>query len=133
MTPRKVSSEEKEASLIKSLLHRVARFFAEGAVNKLYEVLRNLQEMTDKPPTVYLFRVKLPVCPFYKTESEVATLKYIRINTEIPVATIVAWDSTAKDDLDFEWIIYWRECLESSSVMYGEKCRGMQKWSWQEH
>jgi hypothetical protein len=57
--------------------------------------------MTDKPPTVYLFRITLPVCPFYKTESEVATLKYIRINTDIPVATVVDWDSSANNDLGF--------------------------------
>ena len=47
----------------------------------------------------------MPVDPFYKTESEVATLKYLGSNTEIPVATVIAWDSSLKNELGYEWIL----------------------------
>ena len=43
--------------------------------------------------------------PYYKTESEVAGLSYIKKNTSIPVARVIAWDSSAANDLGFEWIL----------------------------
>src|SRR2546421_11642139 len=54
-------------------------FYAEGAFNKLYSVSR------PHDSTVYILRVSLPVDPFFKTESEVATLAYVRRHTSIPV------------------------------------------------
>jgi len=81
------------------------QFFAQGAVNKLFEVRHKPTDSADKSPPVYLFRVSVPVDPFYKTESEVATLKYLGSNTEIPVATVIAWDSSSKNELGYEWIL----------------------------
>ncbi|KAL8827459.1 MAG: hypothetical protein Q9191_003170 [Dirinaria sp. TL-2023a] len=74
-------------------------FFSEGAFNKLYLVSCSGHE------TSYLFRVTLPVMPFYKTESEVATLAYLQAKTSIPVAHVIAWDSNALNSLGFEWIL----------------------------
>lgn len=73
--------------------------FAYGAFNKLYLVSYSGHEAR------YLFRVTLPVIPFFKTESEVATLRYLRTNTSIPVPRAIAWNSSSDNDLGFEWIL----------------------------
>ena len=73
--------------------------FAYGAFNKLYLVSYNGHDVS------YLFRATLPVIPFYKTESEVATLAYLRAETSIPVPRAIAWNSSANNDLGFEWIL----------------------------
>ena len=51
----------------------------------------------------YVFRVTLPVEPFYKTASEMVTLSYIRKHTSVPVPRIIACSSTADNELGFEW------------------------------
>ena len=74
-------------------------FFAEGAFNKLYTV---------RSPHIlrhYLMRVTLPVEPFYKTESERATLAYIRKYTSVPVPSVIAYDSSSENSLGFEWLL----------------------------
>ena len=73
--------------------------FAYGAFNKLYLVSYAGHNVS------YLFRATLPIVPFYKTESEVATLAYLRAKTSIPVPQTIAWDSSADNDLGFEWIL----------------------------
>jgi aminoglycoside phosphotransferase (APT) family kinase protein len=60
------------------------RFFAAGALNKLYAF--------QCAKGSYLMRVVLPVAPGVKTESEVATLNFIREITSIPVPRVVASD-----------------------------------------
>ena len=74
-------------------------FFAGGAINKVYLVSCSGIE------TDYLFRATLPLVPYFKTESEVATLAYLRARTSIPVAQVVAWDSNAQNELGFEWVL----------------------------
>ena len=74
-------------------------FFAQGAFNKLYSV------SCCGHNTRYMFRVALPLVPYYKTESEVAVLSYIKKNTSIPVARVIAWDSSAANSLGFEWML----------------------------
>jgi len=74
-------------------------FFAGGAFNKLYLISYAGSD------TSYIFRVALPVCPFYKTESEAATLTHLRANTSIPVPRVFAWDSSPDNELGFEWIL----------------------------
>lgn len=74
-------------------------FFAEGAFNKLYTV---------RSPHIlryYLMRVTLPVEPFFKTESERATLAYIRKYTSVPVPRVIAYDSSSENSLGFEWLL----------------------------
>ena len=75
------------------------QFFAEGAFNKLYRV------SYDTYPTSYMFRVTLPTDPFFKVESEVATLAFVRAKTSIPVARVIAWDSNWDTELGFEWLL----------------------------
>lgn len=74
-------------------------FFAGGAFNKLYLV------SYAGSSTSYIFRVSLPVYPFFKTESEAATLNYVHANTSIPVPRVFAWDSSPDNELGFEWIL----------------------------
>ena len=75
------------------------QYFAEGAFNKLYRV------SYDTHPTSYMFRITLPTDPFFKVESEVATLDFVRAKTSIPVAQVIAWDSNWDTDLGFEWLL----------------------------
>lgn len=75
------------------------KFFTEGAHNKLYLISYANHH------TEYLFRVSLPVEPYFKTESEVATLAFLRSKTSIPVARVIAWDSDFDNELGFEWLL----------------------------
>lgn len=43
--------------------------------------------------------------PRLKTESEVATIQYIRDNTNIPVPTIYDYDSNPYNRLGGEWLL----------------------------
>ncbi len=74
-------------------------FFAQGGFNKLYQISYTGHH------TSYLLRVALSIEPYYKTESEVATIAYLRANTSIPVPEVFAWDSNGKNELGFEWIL----------------------------
>lgn len=74
-------------------------FFAEGAFNKLYLISYAGHQ------TEYLLRVTLPVEPYFKTESEVATLMFLSAKTSVPVARVVAWDSNSDNELGFEWLL----------------------------
>lgn len=73
--------------------------FAQGSFNKTYEIVIPNQEHR------FLFRVTLPVDPFFKAESEVATLEFLRRKTIIPVPELVAWSSTATNPIGYEWIL----------------------------
>ena len=53
----------------------------------------------------YVFRVSLPVWPYYKTESDVATTEFVRLTTKIPVPVIYAFDSNPNNTLGFEWML----------------------------
>ena len=75
------------------------QFFDQGSFNKLYSISCFGCSKT------YLLRVALPLVPYYKVESEAAVLSYIKENTSIPVARVIAWDSSAANDLGFEWIL----------------------------
>ena len=74
-------------------------FFAQGGFNKLYSI------SCSGHSTHYLLRVALPLVPYYRIESEAAVLSYLKENTSIPVARVVAWKSSAATDLGFEWIL----------------------------
>ncbi|KAK4697900.1 hypothetical protein P7C71_g238, partial [Lecanoromycetidae sp. Uapishka_2] len=74
-------------------------FFAEGGFNKLYQIAYAGHH------TSFLLRVALPIVPYYKTESEVATISFLRSNTSISVPRIFAWDSNRDNELTFEWIL----------------------------
>jgi len=75
-------------------------YLTSGSFNKIYDV-----RLEDEEFARYVFRVALPVDPIYKTESEIATLHFVKTQTTIPVASVVAYDSSTKNSIGFEWIL----------------------------
>lgn len=71
-------------------------FYAQGAFNKLYLI------STAEP---CLMRVSLPVHPHLKTRGEVATLQWVRANTDIPVPKVMAFQDSNDNEIGFEWIL----------------------------
>ncbi|KAI1373320.1 phosphotransferase enzyme family-domain-containing protein [Hypoxylon crocopeplum] len=69
----------------------------DGAYNKMYSVLCEQNYL--------VMRVSLPVCPKAKTESEVATLRWIAKNTSLPVPKVHHYDSSRNNPIGFEWIL----------------------------
>lgn len=53
-------------------------------------------------------RVSLPVDPRHKTAGEVATLRWIRKRSEMPVPKVVAFDDSNANEIGFEWILMQR-------------------------
>ncbi|RHZ55342.1 hypothetical protein CDV55_101784 [Aspergillus turcosus] len=53
----------------------------------------------------YLFTVILPVDPVLLLESKVATTNYVHYNTRVPVPRVIAWDSSPKNALGYEWCL----------------------------
>jgi len=84
--------------------HLNVTFLAEGAFNKLYAISTSDGSAVECQ-LPHLFRVTLPVEPFYKTAGEVATLSYIREHTSVPVPQVIAHNPTADNELGFEWIL----------------------------
>lgn len=74
-------------------------FFAEGLYNKLYKISHPQHHPS------YLLRVTVPVAPYYKTESEVATIAYLRANASVPVPRVIAWQSSANNEIGYEWML----------------------------
>lgn len=74
-----------------------ASFYAAGAFNRLYLIVC--------PDQSLLMRVTLPVSPHYKTRGEVATLRWVREHTDIPVPKVIAFEDSNDNDIGFEWIL----------------------------
>ncbi|EAT91101.2 hypothetical protein SNOG_01452 [Parastagonospora nodorum SN15] len=72
-------------------------FHAQGAFNKLYKITA--------AGRACLMRISLPVYPRLKTQSEVATINFVRQETDMPVPRILAFDASNKNELGFEWIM----------------------------
>ncbi|KAF7864102.1 hypothetical protein EAF04_007067 [Stromatinia cepivora] len=72
-------------------------FYAQGAFNKLYKI--------ETENECFLIRITLPVDPFNKTNSEIATINFIHRTTDIPVPRILAFDDSSENDLGYEWIL----------------------------
>ncbi|KAJ4247472.1 hypothetical protein NW762_013147 [Fusarium torreyae] len=73
-------------------------FVTQGAFNKIYQIT-----IQDQQPLI--LRVSLPVDPRYKTLSEVATIRWLSINTTIPIPRIIDYDSSRDSAIGFEWIL----------------------------
>lgn len=73
------------------------KFLSQGAFNKLYTITTAAGS--------FIIRISLPVDPYNKTASEVATINFIRKHTTIPVAQIYAYDVSGDNKLKFEWIL----------------------------
>ncbi|KAI6028995.1 kinase-like domain-containing protein [Pisolithus marmoratus] len=72
---------------------------AEGGYHKVYEVLRK------DGTSLGVVRVAAPAFPKDKLESEVATLKYLASQTQIPVPQVYAWNSDATNPVGAEYMI----------------------------
>lgn len=72
-------------------------FHAQGAFNKLYRISTG--------DSTYLMRVSLPVDPRHKTASEVATIEFVRQETDMPLPRIITFNSDNQNELGFEWIL----------------------------
>lgn len=81
-------------------------FLDEGAFNKVYKVHQNNESL--------IMRVCIPICPALKTRSEIATVEWIRRETDIPLPTILAYDSTRDNEIGFEWMLM--ECLPGNPL-----------------
>ncbi|KAI4945917.1 hypothetical protein J4E91_007358 [Alternaria rosae] len=76
----------------------VVQFLAQNKFNKAYSVTRgNSQE--------YVLRLTIPVDPRSKTMSEVATIEYIRHQTEIPVPQVFCHQASTANEVGLEWIL----------------------------
>lgn len=73
-------------------------FYAAGAFNKLYLV-------RSQDGNKSLMRVSLPVHPGQKTRGEVATLRWLRRWTDVPVPSVLAFDDSSDNEIGFEWIL----------------------------
>lgn len=73
--------------------------FAEGSFHRLYCI------SSPRTPVQYLMRVAIPVDPFFKTESEVATMHWLRRYASMPVPSVVAYSSSTSNEVGFEWIL----------------------------
>lgn len=89
-------------------------FHASGSFNKLFLVKTKQQGS-------FLMRVSLPVDPHNKTSGEVATLRWIRRNTDVPVPEVVAFDDLSDNEIGFEWILM--QLMPGTSAYY--QWRGM--------
>ncbi|KKY27805.1 putative aminoglycoside phosphotransferase [Diplodia seriata] len=78
-------------------------YFAEGSFNKLYTVRKASVAPGTGPE--YIFRVCLPAYPWYKLESEVATMELVRMYTNIPVPKVYVFDSDAENPVRYEWMM----------------------------
>ena len=75
------------------------QFFAQGSFNKLYSISYSGHS------TDYLLRVALPIVPYHRIENEAAVLSYLKGTTSIPIARVIAYESSAATDFGFEWIL----------------------------
>lgn len=76
---------------------------ARGSFNHAYNI--TAENVATGFRQEYIFRTSLPVWPYYKVESDVATTEFVRHATSIPVPTIYAFDSNPNNKLGFEWML----------------------------
>lgn len=107
------------------------QFFAEGALNKLYEIRELQPRMPFRKPL--LLRVTLPIDPCYKTASEVGTLTFLRSETSVPVPSVFAFDSNCNNALGFEWMLVGENARHSSAARVAKDAMGCQGHSREEH
>lgn len=76
-------------------------FLGQGSFNSIYSV----QYQDARGPNEVIMKVMLPINPQWKTESEVATMGWIRKHTSVPVPATLAFEMEAKEAPYFEWIM----------------------------
>lgn len=81
----------------------MVEYFAGGTHNKLYTI--NTKYPQTGLPAQCLLRIAMPIYPWYKVESDVATTEFVRHFTDIPVPVIYAYDSSSNNKLGLEWML----------------------------
>ena len=99
--------QETARSYVKSIAPETdtvsVNLLAVGGFNQAYNVTtENLATGFHKK---FIFRISLPIWPYYKVESDVATTEFVRHATGIPVPIIYAFDSNPRNQLGFEWML----------------------------
>ena len=75
---------------------------ATGGFNSVYNIsIQSSRASTHE----FIMRVPIPIYPYYKTESDVATTEFVRHFTSIPVPIIYAYDSSCDNKLGLEWML----------------------------
>lgn len=83
-------------------------FMGFGTRSRIYSVdVTTEKENGGRIIRYYVLKVILPVFPVKKTTSEVATMKFVKAKTSIPVPKVLAY-STDPSELGFEWILMYR-------------------------
>jgi hypothetical protein len=72
-------------------------FHSKGAFTKVYRILT--------PSASYLMRISLPIDPRHRTESAVATSKFLGQKTSLPMPQVIAYSSDDSNELGFEWML----------------------------
>ena len=75
---------------------------ATGGFNSVYNI--SIQDSRGSMHE-FIMRVPMPIYPYYKTESDVATTEFVRHFTSIPVPIIYAYDSSCDNKLGLEWML----------------------------
>ena len=86
-------------------------FLAEGGFNKVYLITTKVKKT--RQLVEYVFRIALPIDPYYKVECDAATTELVRHATNVPVPIIYAYDTNSKSKLGFEWMLMERTRGES--------------------
>ncbi|KAH7361667.1 hypothetical protein B0T11DRAFT_327824 [Plectosphaerella cucumerina] len=66
---------------------------------------RKEDAMAYSQPQIMLLKIVAPLDPFFRTESEVATLTFLREYGNMPVQTVYHFDSTGRNSLGLEWML----------------------------
>lgn len=118
---RKTPSTESVRETVAPVLERLGydstafdvKFLARGGFNQVFGLTATSNEFGTSRE--FVFRVPLPINPYYKTECEVATTEIARHFANIPVPIIYAYDSSTNNSIGLEWILM--EKLEGESLM----------------
>ncbi|CRK29210.1 hypothetical protein BN1708_004887, partial [Verticillium longisporum] len=80
--------------------------FANGMCSRVFKLeFPEGAEMPDGMKSTILLRFAAPLDPYWKTESEVATMAWLAAKTFVPVPRVYFFDSSANNDLGLEWVI----------------------------
>lgn len=88
---------ESESAKIASLM--------KGDFQKVYTITASESRDKKKQPKCFVLRILVPADPYFKTESEIATMEIVRYSTVVSVPVIYAYDSSSENALGFEWIL----------------------------
>ncbi|KAI1767352.1 hypothetical protein GGR53DRAFT_526880 [Hypoxylon sp. FL1150] len=77
-----------------------------GTWNRAFLVRVHPTESSCTPPSNQLvMRLALPVLPGTKVLSEVATMRYVKDRTDIPVPRVYMYNASSNNQLGYEWIL----------------------------